>query len=185
MRQIIGGTLFIITGALAGAGSAMTLTEYLGMEPALAGSPWQSRDTSILSPAHPYVIAHYLNEGRLPPAAGLWREYAATKSDDGAVLSIACVYTLTAKLPAHRWWSVAAASGGRGERPGNGVITSDTAVAEPNGMVTLTVSREAVAGNWLKPPPTGTFSLLYTIAGPQSEQAPSPAAMFTIKRRDC
>ena len=35
MRQVIGGTLFIITGALVGAGSAMTLTEYLGTEPAL------------------------------------------------------------------------------------------------------------------------------------------------------
>ena len=102
MRQVIGGTLFIITGALVGAGSAMTLTEYLGTEPALAGSPWQSRDTSYQSAAHPYVIAHFLNEGRLPPAAGLWREYAATRSDDGAVLSIACVYTLAATL--HQRW---------------------------------------------------------------------------------
>ncbi|MBM3519381.1 MAG: DUF1214 domain-containing protein [Alphaproteobacteria bacterium] len=185
MRQVIGGSLFIITGALAGAGSAMTLTEYLGTEPALAGSPWASRDTSPLSPAHPYVVAHFLNEGRLPPAAGLWREYAADQSDDGSTLSIACTYTLTAKLPTHRWWSIAAESSGRGERPSNSVITSDTVVAEPNGMVTLTISREAVAGNWLKPPPTGTFGLIYTIAGPESEQAPAPAAMFTIKRRDC
>jgi hypothetical protein len=185
MIRTVFGLLLLLAGAAAGVASAVAAIELYGQTPVGPGSPWQSWNLSPAASAYPYALAHYLLAGRFPPATGQLREYSAQRSDDGGVLTTVCEYTLVATPQASQWWSVAAFSSAGNGGGSNAVITADTAVAEANGSLKIVVSRNPSSGNWVRPPATGAFTLLYTVAEAGAAQSPQSAPSFTIGRSKC
>jgi hypothetical protein len=185
MKGILSGSIFLVAGALLGLGSAVAAIELYSATPVDPASPWVSWDVSPTSKIRPYALDHYLMAGRFPPAAGQMREFAAQRTDDGAVLSGACSYVLVAKIAPPIWWTLAAFSGNSPSKAANAVITADTAVAESDGSIHLAISQTPVSGNWIKPPPVSGFTLLYTIAEPSSNLARAALPVFAIERNGC
>lgn len=185
MIGIVNGLLALVAGILAGLASAVAAIELYSATPVEPESPWLGWDVSAGSKVRPYALDHYLMAGRFPPAAGQMREFAAKKASDGGALNGACSYVLKATPAPALWWTVAALSSGSSGPTPNAVITADTAVAENDGSLRLAVSRMPMSGNWIRPPSTNEFTLLYTIAEPSSNSSRGPLPMFTIERSGC
>jgi hypothetical protein len=183
VNGIVNGSIFLVAGALAGLASAVAAIEYYSATPVEPKSPWHSWDVSPGNKVRPYALDHYLMAGRFPPSMGQMREFSAREASDGGALSGACNYVLSASAAPSSWWTVSVFTSGN---PGsNAVITADMAVIESDGSLRLTVSRSPASGNWIRPPSTGGFMLLYTIAEPSSNLARGPFPMFTIERSHC
>ena len=58
---------------------------------------------------NPYVNAHYLMFGRLPPALGQELLFEAGQDDDGAALDASCDYVIQGPRLTARWWQLALA----------------------------------------------------------------------------
>jgi hypothetical protein len=185
VRRAISGTLYLTLGALAGVASALAAFDSIGSYQAEKGSPWHVWDVSTSDAAHPYALAHFLTAGRLPPETGQMREFVAQRSSDGSVLDAACRYVLTAAGPSlPHWWSLLATSG-RGLRQDTAFLASDTAVAESDGRMRVTVSREPASGNWIEAPARGAFSLIFTAADPSTVSGRRTPPSFTISQVGC
>ncbi len=185
MNGLFGGLIFLLGGFLAGLGSAIAAIELYSSAPIEPGSPWHSWDISASNRARPYALDHFLMAGRFPPAAGQMREFAAEAASDGGTLTGVCSYFLVAKTAPSLWWTMGIfASGSTGLAP-NAVITADTAVVESDGSLRLAVSRLPVSGNWIRPPSTAEFTLLYTISEPSSNLSREPLPLFTIEQSGC
>jgi hypothetical protein len=185
MTRMIGGSLFLTAGVLAGMASAVSAIELYGATPVAPDSIWQIWDVSAGGSPQPYSLAHYLIAGRFPPAAGQMREFSAQRATDGSFITAVCDYVLTAKPAPGGWWSMAAYASGRAAPPANALITSDTAIAENDGSVRLVVSRYPASGNWVRPPVAGNFTLLYTVAESSPSLSHAEIPVFTIDRGRC
>ena len=58
-------------------------------------------------------------------------------------------------------------------------------VTESDGSVRVAVSRNPSSGNWIRPPESGAFTLLFTVAETAATQQPQSAPSFTIGRSKC
>ncbi len=182
MREFFRGVFYLIIGALGGYLSATAAIGNFGASPAAAGSQWQHRDVAPASAAHPYAVANYLLAGRFPPPSRQIVEFTTDRDKDGNPIAGNCVYTVTGEPPESRWWSIAIPQSAAG---GNPVVTSEAAVLDANGLLTVTISRYPVPGNWLKPAADDRYSLIYAVweSGAPSETAAPPP--FIVKRTEC
>ena len=185
MKRVSGGWVYLTVGVIIGLISAVAAVDSIGASAVRPGSIWQSWDTSPTARLHPYAIAHYLLGGRLPPAAGQMRELAAERDRDGGVISSGCTYTVTGRPGARAWWSLAASAGGSSAPSIAGMLTSDNAILDSDGSLTVTVSRAPQPGNWIRPPERSNFVLLFMVAGEtglsQRDQLPD----LLVKRSSC
>ena len=182
MREFLRGVFYLIIGALGGYLSATAAIGSFGAAPAGEGSPWQHRDISLAAPAHPYAVAHYLLAGRFPPPSGQIVEFTTDRDSEGNPIDGDCVYSVTGKPAASRWWSIAIPQSGS---DGNPAITSEAAVLDANGVLTVTLSRYPVPGNWLRPASDGNYSLIYAVSeSATASEAPAPPPL-TVKRTEC
>lgn len=187
MRRVVSGSLYILVGALAGVGSALLGMDSLGSYPVGTGSPWQSWNLAPSGRAHPYALDHFLIAGRLPPATAQMREFAAQRTGGGDALVSDCRYRLVAPGTAGggpRWWSMLATTG-RGEPREASFLSSNGAIAESDGSIRITVSRDPAAGNWIQAPANGAFSLVYTVADPATVSKRRAPPAFSIERIGC
>ena len=182
MREFLRGVFYLIIGALGGYLSATAAIGNFGASPAGAGSQWQHRDVALASAAHPYAVAHYLLAGRFPPPSGQIVEFTTDRDKDGNPIDGNCVYTVTGKPPASRWWSIAIPQSTAGMNP---VITSEAAVLDANGLLTVTISRYPVPGNWLKPAADDPYSLIYAVSESETASAATAPPPFAVKRTEC
>jgi hypothetical protein len=174
----------MLLGALGGYLSATAAIGSFGASLAAAGSQWQHWDISLAAPAHPYAVAHYLLAGRFPPPSGQIVEFTADRDSDGNPIDGDCVYTVTGKPVASRWWSIAIPQSGSDTNP---VITAEAAVLDANGLLTVTMSRYPVPGNWLKPATGSNYSLIYAVSASEaaSEASAGGPPPFTVKQTEC
>lgn len=182
MRRFIWATLYVTVGVAAGCASAFALIQRAGVAPMAAGAPWQSRSAALAGPNAFYVRAHYLLEGRLPPAPSQLGESTAETDSDGRPLTGGCSYLVTSTGPLPRWWSLAVIAGADVKSPLQTTADSDTAVHEADGSVTIAAAASPQPGNWLKAPDRRSFTLIY------SALSSSPRALdppFAIKRAAC
>jgi hypothetical protein len=185
LNGIVNALLSVVAGILAGLASAVAAIELYSATAVAPESPWLSWDISADSKVRPYALDHYLMAGRFPPAAGQMREFSAQKASDGSALDGTCGYTLTVSPAPALWWTMSVSSSGSTGIAPNAVITADTAIAENDGSLRIAVSRMPVSGNWIRPPSTNDFTLLYMIAEPSSNFSRGPLPMFTIERSGC
>ncbi len=182
MRKILGGMFYLLLGALGGYISATAAIGSFGASPAGVGGQWRHWDIAPASAAHPYAVANYLLAGRFPPPSGQIMEFVTDRDKAGNAIDGDCVYSVAGKPAAARWWSIAIPETGAAANP---VVTAETAVIDANGLLTVTISRHPVPGNWLRPALGKNYSLIYAVT--ESETASEAAAPppFTISRTEC
>lgn len=182
MRRFIWASSYVAGGLAAGALSAYVMIQQAGVQPVAAGTPWLSRAAAMADTNNFYVRAHYLLEGRLPPAAGQLSEATAETDNDGRPLTGSCVYRLVSvgSLPA--WWSISVIGGASAAAPLQSAAVSDTTIRNADGTAEVVVYPSPRAGNWLKSPTKRRFTILYS-ALPRAGGSQAPA--FAIKREAC
>ncbi|MGQ0484381.1 MAG: DUF1214 domain-containing protein [Hyphomicrobiales bacterium] len=184
MQEFLRGIFYLLLGALGGYLSATATIGSIGASPAGAGAggQWQYWDIAPASTAHPYAIAHYLLAGRFPPPSGQILEFVTDRDKDGNAIDGDCVYSVTGKPPAARWWSIAIPESGAAANP---VVTAETAVLDANGLLTVTISRHAAPGNWLRPASGDDYSLIYAVTETEAASGIATPPPFTVTRTEC
>lgn len=182
MRRFIWATAYLAGGAAAGAISAYVLIQQAGVERAGAGGPWLSRTAAFSEADDFYVRAHYLLQGRLPPAPGQLTEATAETDSDGSPLTGSCVYRIVSTGPLPPWWSISVTGGASGSALLQSTAGSGTVIGQPDGTVEVLVYASPRPGNWLKSPAGRRFTILYT-ALPRGAAGQAPP--FAIRREAC
>lgn len=185
MKRAAGTSLFFAAGLILGLASALGAIETLGSQPAEEGSTWTLKELSSSAAAFPYSRNSYLLSGRLPPPDSQMLEYAAAKDDKGSGLSSRCDYVVTLKQPPPAWWSLAAYSGGDAAGAGRALIAADSVIAEPDGTLKFSVSANPQTGNWIRPPSSGGFTLLLSVAQAASPDSDEWSALPAIEQVRC
>jgi len=109
----------------------------------------------------PYALAHYLDEGMLPPDGAQWSVYETTRDSQGASLRADCVYALAGKMPEGRWWRLSAEGKGVTDPENHPAwLQSDTAILEPDGSVRIAVAPTPRSSNWIMPGDISSMRLL-------------------------
>ena len=182
MREFLRGIFYLLLGTLGGYLSATAAVNSFGASPAGAGSQWRHWDVAPSSAAHPYAVAHYLLADRLPPPSGQIMEFVTDRDKDGNAIDGDCVYRVTGKPAAARWWSIALPETGTAANP---VVTAETAVLDADGLLTVTISRHPSPGNWLGPASGENYSLIYAVSESEAASGTTAAPPLTITRTEC
>lgn len=182
MRRFTWAISYLAGGAALGCISAAMLIHSAGVEPVDEDPPWLSRGESLASQQSFYVRAHYMMEGRLPPAPGQLIEATAETDGDGRPLTNNCIYKLSSSGPLPAWWSLSVIGGEGKMGPLQSTADRDSVVHDANGGVTITASSSPQPGNWLRTPDKRRFTLLYSAA---SSSVTAAAPPFTITREGC
>lgn len=179
----IGGTLFF--GAVIGIVSAQWSVEKTATAMTADGSPWKSWFSGTSSIRNPYVNAHYLMFGRLPPALGQELLFEARQDDEGAALDASCVYVIQGPRLTARWWQLGLADGETGQ-PSGVSLTSTRLIGEPDGTMRITISRQPKAGNWINPGDMSRFELVLKLRpGSGVNAGAAVVSLPRIKREAC
>ncbi|MCA3561510.1 MAG: DUF1214 domain-containing protein [Aestuariivirga sp.] len=192
MPQFIWPTIYVAAGVAAGCVSAFALIQNAGVEPPAPGMPWQSRAAALAGRDAFYVRAHYLLEGRLPPAPNQLGEATAGTDSDGRPLTGGCTYLIASTGPLPRWWSLgivepagaipAPRTAAAKDTALQTTADSGTAVHEADGSVTIAAASRPQPGNWLKLPDRRNFTLIYSALSSSPKPLDPP---FAIKRGPC
>lgn len=189
MKRLFSAPAILAAGVLAGLVSAAGAIQVLGSGKTAGEGPWQLRDTSIERAAHPYIMASYLLDGRLPQADRQFIELYSSTDSEGNRLMSSCVYVVraTGQLQAS-WWSLSTLGSGGDSASEHGVITSANTVATAEGAIAISVSAYPSPGNWIKAPPDRSFTLQFLAARvTQANVSPRQpdTALFSIERTGC
>ena len=182
MRRFIWASTYAAGGLAAGCLSAFLMIQNAGLEPVVAGGPWQTRQAAPPGPSTFYARAHYMLAGRVPPAPGQIIEATAETDDDGQPLRVTCTYRLTARDPLPAGWSLSPVAGATADVRMQAAAGSDTVIRAADGSLTVMASAQPAPGNWLRLPEQRQISLLYTAMSPAPAITVAP---FTITRESC
>ncbi len=176
MGPVLRIILVVMVGALAGFVSVQKFVEARGH--ALAGSTWR---TWQVDSSDPYSVAHYFDEGMLPPDAPQWSLYENSKDSSGQSLEADCVYALAGKMPPGRWWRLSAESNGASASAAHhSWLQSDSAVLEADGSIRIAVSPSPRPANWIMPPDINDLKLLLFVLEEQKGAVPAPPQIDRI-----
>lgn len=154
----------LIAGLVGGWGSALYSIQSLGSSPADDKGTWQTWKSDGGGESSPYAIAHYLLDGQIPPAVGLFRVYFASRDDAGDSLDKRCRYKVTASTKDLRWWSFSTSRNSGSEDGAQATITSEQALLQKDGKVEITVAPLPAGGNWVGPPGSGRMEFAFLVA---------------------
>lgn len=182
MRRFIWATSYLAGGIAAGCLSAYVLIQSSGVTPIDGGKPWLSRAAGLAGSGAFYVRAHYLMEGRLPPAPGQLMEATAETDGDGRPLTDNCAYRISSSGPLPAWWSLSVIGASGAAAPLQATADSSSVIRSADGSVTIMAAPEPRPGNWLRTPGKRRFTLLYSATASATKGMVPP---FTITREDC
>ncbi len=186
--------LVAITLAIAFGGgiySTLRLLEATAGFGAIRLGAWQAFPDAQTAGADPYARAHRAKAGRLLYGSAEGLMFEADRDDQGAPLDAACTYRLSGQTPIARAWTLYVA------RPDGSALIS--AEGLPNGLNStiiarradssfeVTLSDEAVAGNWLALPKSGGFRLELTLLDTPTAGSSGlfDLAMPRLERQEC
>lgn len=185
LGSFIKGVGILFFGVTVGVVTAQWSIEKAATAMTAGGGPWKSWSSGTASIRDPYVNAHYLMFGRLPPALGQELLFEAVHDDDGAVLNAACDYIIAGPRLTARWWQLALADE-ETQQPSIATFTSPHLVGEPDGTMRIAISRSPKAGNWINPGDTSRFALVMKLRpGSGLNAGVSVATLPRIRREAC
>ena len=117
--------------------------------------------------------------GQVPPPRGS-RYLMRLLDDEGQSLRGDCVVSIEGKMPAARWWFIAANDGTT-----RTTLDAGMAVREASGDYVIAVSSNPVPGNWLAPPGSGSYELNLVLLGVDSDDAQAGVPLPRVKRLGC
>ncbi len=178
-----GGILFF--GVVFGVVTAQWSVDKMATAMTAGNGPWKSWFSGTASIRDPYVNAHYLMSGRLPPALGQELLFEAITDDDGAALDADCDYVLQGTRFRARWW-VLGLTDEETNQPAMVTFTSPQFIGEPDGTLRITISRNPKAGNWINPGDLSRFTLVLKLRpGSGLNAGASVVTLPRIKREAC
>jgi hypothetical protein len=181
MRSFAEGIVYVAAGVLAGALGAYLAIESSGEEAAGNSDTWVSRAAGLAGPSAYYVRAHFMMQGRLPPAPGQIDEATTGTDSSGTALTGNCRYVLTSKGAMPRWWSLVLLGTAAASR--QAIADADNTVREADGSIVIRAAATPQPGNWLRTDARGGYTLLYSAAAGEQRLAATPP--FTITLEDC
>ena len=136
---------------------------------------WQVWTNAGRVEADPYTRAHFATTGRLPIGSRNALYFLASRDSTGGRLDTACTYTVSGHGPSALWWSLSAYDAA-GQLFANDAqryaYSSATVMRGADGAYSVTVSRDAGAGNWLPVSGRGGgFRLMLSVYGLESEDS--------------
>ena len=187
LSELVRITIALVLSALLGVTSLYTLSGTDGLG-AVESGIWRSWKNPADPDSWPYARLHFLLQDRLPPSRFLSTVFIAESDDEGRVLSAACVYRLTGRLPPTRWWSLNIEAVDDDARMQSAAsLSSEDAMVLPDGSVTVTISRLFRPGNWLPAPREGHFRIILSLHGvsPLLRERLNTLTMPRIIREGC
>jgi hypothetical protein len=140
----------------------ISLNSGYGFDPLRAG-PWTAWPGVGGGNVDPYARAVVARSGEAPLARDQGLVFLATADSTGAPLDGACEYAIVDPTPTARYWtlSLATPEGGLIDNPtGRYGFSSVDVLRREGGAFTITIARNARAGNWLSPGEARNFILL-------------------------
>ena len=172
----------VLCGVVGGWASALSFIDSVGSMPVGAAGNWRMWDLASGTASNPYARAHFLIEGRVPPAQSLFQVYTNSLDDGGDTLRSGCIYKVSANDLESRWWSL---SVGPSEGDSSAAVTSDEVVRGTDNSLTIAVARSPVAGNWIRPATEGTLTLQLVVSNTDELEAASDLKLPTVQRVSC
>lgn len=154
----------LLTGLVGGWGSALYSMQSVGSDSAGIRGHWRSWNTGSDGDASPYALAHYMLEGEIPPAEGLFRSYTTTSDDAGQVLDPRCLYRVVAPTEKVRWWSFSAGRQPSADPALPVSVTSESVLRDATGSVSIAVGSMPQPGNWVSPAPGSSMQFNFLVA---------------------
>ncbi len=184
MRSLAEGMAYLVAGIIAGMASAYVVIENTGDEPLGGNGIWNSRAEGLAGSSAFYVRAHFMMQGRLPPAPGQIDEATAETDSLGKALTGDCRYKLVSTGQMPRWWSLVLLNTGVETSSQQAIASADTTIRESDGSVIVHAAVSPQPGNWLKTDAARRYTLLYSALASGGQRLASTPP-FTITREDC
>lgn len=175
----------VLCGVVGGWASALAFIDSVGSTPAGTAGTWRMWDLAAGTSSNPYARAHFLMEGRVPPAQSLFQVYTNALDDDGSTLLSGCVYKISAKELEARWWSLSVGPLNSDDADSSAAVTSDEVVRDPDGTLNVAMARYPVSGNWIRPAVDGTLTLQFVVSNTDGTQEPEDLKLPSVKRVSC
>jgi hypothetical protein len=175
----------VLCGVVGGWASALSFIDSVGSMPAGAAGNWRMWDLASGTASNPYARAHFLIEGRVPPAQSLFQVYTNSLDDEGSTLSSGCVYKIAASDLESRWWSLSVGPLNSQDKDSSAAVTSDEVVRGPDRSLDVAMARYPVAGNWIRPATEGTLTLQLVVSNVDEPQATGDLKLPTVQRVSC
>ncbi|MEP7172974.1 MAG: DUF1214 domain-containing protein [Aestuariivirga sp.] len=175
----------VLCGVVGGWASALSLIDSVGSSPAGAAGTWRMWDLAAGTASNPYARAHFLMEGRVPPAQSLFQVYTNSLDDEGDTLRSGCTYRVAANDLESRWWSLSVGPSNSEDRDSSAAVTSDEVVRGTDNSLSVTVARSPVAGNWIRPATEGTLILQLVVSNTDELEAAGDLKLPSVKRVSC
>ena len=184
MRSLAEGIIYLAAGVLGGALSAYLVIESSGEELLGNSDHWVSRAEGLAGNSAFYVRAHFMMQGRLPPAPGQIDEATTDTDSNGKGLTGNCRYTLTSTNVIPHWWSLVLLNTGTETPSQQAIADVNNTIREADGSIIIRAADTPQPGNWLRTTARSRYSLLYSAVA-SGEQRLAAAPPFTIKLEDC
>ena len=151
---------------------------------------WQATPRAGSREADPYARAVLARTAEIPLAIGEGLTLTAVADDAGRPLDSGCAYRIGRTTPQARYWTLtlydAEGRPARSELQRSG-FTSAEVLRDNDGGFSVMISREAMAGNWLRAPEGGRFGLsLRLYDTPVAATATlDPRTLPSVERLEC
>jgi hypothetical protein len=171
MRKLVYAALAVVGGIVIGIGSAAMRLSGAGSIPVTGNNAWQELDPASGNDLLPYSIGRYLASGQVPPSFSI-RQFTRTRDEEGNALRGDCAYVLEGKVPAARWWTLAATDeDGRVVSP-KSVVVAGQAFRDAEGTMRVSFAPWPVSGNWVHVT-SGTYAMMLSLHDGQDDDEKS------------
>jgi hypothetical protein len=189
-RSFLKAVTCLFFGTIAGIASAQWFVERSATAMPSGDGAWRAWISAFHGGANPYVNAHHILLGRLPPSAGQELVFETERDEQGGALSADCAYVVTGRAPGARWWQLAiAGTDGVLADPSNSraaMMSSAHVIGEPDGTYRIAILRDPSPGNWISPGELSSFKLYFKIKpGLGTTEATSIIALPRVERGAC
>lgn len=190
MKKVIGLLLAVVLGAALGLGLTAIAIESPPNFGVIESGPWVARPGIGSTSADPYSRALMAARGEIPMGASDGIVLTAGRDSSGQLLNLRCTYKIDGVVPAANFWTLTLyrADNAAPVAGGRTAYTSSEALVAENGRVTIMLSADPFAGNWIPMSGTGGFELhlrLYETQVSSTGQALEKVTMPSIIREKC
>ncbi len=158
--------------------------------------PWVAWKAQARTDADPYTRAHFARLGTLDLSTETAATYVARTDDTGAAFDASCTYLISGEDLDAEWWSLTLFDGAGRLIPNAAdrySFTRDTIAMSPNGILKVSMARDAHDGNWLPFGKANVFTLVLHLLQPDvsllaeatDEGDDDPARLLTINKVSC
>ena len=190
VKKILGLLLAVVVGAALGLAVTAIAIESPPNFGVIESGPWVARPGIGSTNADPYSRALMAARGEIPMGASDGIVLTASRDSGGQALNLRCTYKIDGAVPPTNFWTLTLyrSDGAVPAADGRIAYTSSEALVAENGQVTIMLSADPFAGNWIPLSGTGAFELhlrLYETQLSSTGHALEKVPMPSIAREKC